>query len=113
MSFYVKITILGGFPVSRFCFLGVLFQIGFSPKAVQPEALVFGKNPRTHLEVQRSFGDEGTFQERQNHEFERFHYSVRQKIGDARSISTQNMFPLHSVVSKRPESQYGAKYCFL
>ena len=36
------------------------------------------------------------------------HYSVRQKIGDPGSISTQNMFPLHSVVSKPPESPYGA-----
>ena len=42
---------------------GVIFQNGFSPKAVQPEALVFRKNPRAHLEVQGSFGDEGTFQE--------------------------------------------------
>ena len=45
--------------------------------------------------------------------FKETHYSVRQKIGDAGSISTQNMFPLHSVVSKRPESPYDAKYFVL
>ena len=37
------------------------------------------------------------------------HFSVRQKIGDAGSISTQNIFPLSFVVSKRHESPYGAK----
>ena len=42
-----------------------------------------------------------------------FHYSVRQEIEDPGSISTQNMFPLHPVTSKRPESPYGAKYLFL
>ena len=46
-------------------------------------------------------------------DFNETHYSVRQKIGDAGSISTQNMFPLHSVVSKRPEPPYGTKYCFV
>ena len=45
-----------------------------------------------------------------NHDFKETHYSVRQNIGDAGSISTQNIFPLHSVVSKRLESPYGAKY---
>ena len=45
--------------------------------------------------------------------FEETHYSVRQKIGDAGSISTQNIFPLHSVVLKRLESPYGAKYVFV
>ena len=48
-----------------------------------------------------------------NHEFKRFHYSVRQKIGDAGSVSTQNMFPLRSVVSKPPESPYGANPIFV
>ena len=48
-----------------------------------------------------------------NHEFLLvFHYSVRQKIGDPGSISTQNMFPLSSVTPKRPELPYGAKYFF-
>ena len=37
-----------------------------------------------------------------NHEFWRFHYSVRQKIGDPGSIPTQNMFPLISVTPKPP-----------
>ena len=46
-------------------------------------------------------------------DFKETHYSVRQKIGDAGSIPTQNIFPLHSVTTKRPESQYGAKYYFL
>ena len=45
-----------------------------------------------------------------NHEFSRTHYSVRQKIEDAGSISTQNIFPLHSVTPKRLESPYGANY---
>ena len=45
--------------------------------------------------------------------FKESRYSVRQKIGDARSFSTQNMFPLSSVVPKLPESPYGAKYLFL
>ena len=41
-----------------------------------------------------------------NHEISRFHNSVRQKIGDAGSISTQNIFPLSSVVSKPPQLPY-------
>ena len=41
-------------------------------------------------------------------DFNETHYSVRQKIGDPGSISMQNMFPLHPVTSKRPESPYGA-----
>ena len=45
--------------------------------------------------------------------FKETHYSVRQKIGDAGSISTQNINPLHSVTPKPPESQYGATYLFL
>ena len=49
----------------------------------------------------------------QNHDFKEAHYSMRQKIGDAESISTRNINPPHSVKPKRPESQYGAKYvCF-
>ena len=45
--------------------------------------------------------------------FKEAHYSVRQKIGDAGFISTQNMFPLSSVTPKPPESQYGVKYLLL
>ena len=45
-----------------------------------------------------------------NHEILLFHYSVRQKIGDPGSISTQNMFPLLPVTPKRPELQYETKY---
>ena len=48
-----------------------------------------------------------------NHEILLFDYSVRQKIGDPGSISTQNMNPLHSVTPKRPELPYGAKYFVL
>ena len=44
-------------------------------------------------------------------DFNETHYSVRQKVGSTGSISMQNMFPLHPVTSKRPESPYGAK-CF-
>ena len=39
--------------------------------------------------------------------------SVRQKIGEPGSKSIRNIFPLHPVMSKRPESPYGAKYLFL
>ena len=46
-------------------------------------------------------------------DFNETHYSVRQKIGDAGSISTQNVNPLQSVTPKRPESPYGAKYALL
>ena len=38
---------------------------------------------------------------------------MRQTIGDPGSISTQNMFPLISVVPKAPESPHGAKCSFL
>ena len=41
-------------------------------------------------------------------DFNETHYSVRQKIGDPGSISMQNVFPLHPVTPKRPESPYGA-----
>ena len=47
-----------------------------------------------------------------NHESLLFDYSVRQKIGDPGSISTQNMFPLTAVVPKPPQLPYGAKYMF-
>ena len=43
-----------------------------------------------------------------NMDFDETHYSVRQKIGDPGSISTQNMFPFSSVVPKRLELSYGA-----
>ena len=42
-------------------------------------------------------------------DFNENHYSVRQKIGDPGSKSIRNIFPLHPVTSKRPESPYGAK----
>ena len=43
-------------------------------------------------------------------DFNETHYSVRQNVGSKGSISIRNMFPLHPVTSKRPESPYGAKY---
>ena len=46
-------------------------------------------------------------------DFNENHNSVRQKIGDAGSRSMRNIFPLHPVTSKPPESPYGAKYFFL
>jgi len=45
-------------------------------------------------------------------DFNENHNSVRQKIGDAGSKSIRNMFPLHPVTSKSPESPYGATYIF-
>ena len=42
--------------------------------------------------------------------FNENHYSVRQKIGVPGSRSMRNIFPLHPVTSKPPESPYGAKY---
>ena len=42
-------------------------------------------------------------------DFNGTHYSVRQNDGSTGSISIRNMFPLHSVMSKRPESPHGAK----
>ncbi len=48
-----------------------------------------------------------------NLDFKETHYSVRQNVGSTGSISIRNMFPLHPVTSKRPESPYGAKYLFL
>ena len=46
-------------------------------------------------------------------DFNENHDSVRQKIGDAGPKSIRNIFPIHSVTSKTPESPYGAKSCFL
>ena len=41
-------------------------------------------------------------------DFSETHYSVRKNVGSTGSISIRNMFPLHPVTSKRPESQDGA-----
>ena len=46
-------------------------------------------------------------------DFNENRYSVRRKIGDPGSKSIRNIFPLHPVTPKRPESPYGAKYFFL
>ena len=45
-------------------------------------------------------------------DFNETHYSVRQNGGSTGSSSIRNMFPLHPVTSKRPESPYGAIFCF-
>ena len=42
-------------------------------------------------------------------DFSETHYSVRQKSGSTGSISIRNMFPLHPVTSKRPESPIWSK----
>jgi len=57
--------ILGGFPVSWKYFVlgGAFFKMGFHRMPFHQKPLGFRKNPRTHLDVQGSFGDEGTFQE--------------------------------------------------
>ena len=46
-------------------------------------------------------------------DFNETHYSVRQNGGSTGSSSMRNVFPLHPVTSKRPESPYGAKSFFL
>ena len=45
-------------------------------------------------------------------DFNENHYSTRQKIGEPGSKSIRNIFPVHSVPSKRPESPHGAKDFF-
>ena len=42
-------------------------------------------------------------------DFNETHYSVRQNGGSTGSSSMRNVFPLHPVTSKQPESPYGAK----
>jgi len=42
---------------------GSFFKMDFRRRQFNHKSLVFRKNPRTHLEVQGQFGDEGTFQE--------------------------------------------------
>ena len=48
-----------------YCFVEVIFQNRLCRRPFNQKLLVFRKNPRTHLEVQGSFGDEWTFQEYQ------------------------------------------------
>ena len=50
------------FPENIFCW-GSFFEMDFRRRPFNQKPLVFRKNPRTHLEVQWSFGDELTFQE--------------------------------------------------
>ncbi len=42
---------------------GSFFKMDFRRRPFNQNSLVFRKSPRTHLEVQGSFGDEGTFQD--------------------------------------------------
>ena len=111
-----KLMILGGCPGSRICFCLVSFFekiIGFiwrSKDHLEDEGPIW-----THLEDQlriiwwwRDFPRMSKITD-----FNETHYSVRQKVGSTGSISMQNVFPLHPVTSKRPESPYPAKYLFL
>jgi hypothetical protein len=86
--------------------LGDIFPNGFSPRSLWCLEKIQGPiwRSKDHLVMK------GLSKNVKNHEFSRTHYSVRQKIEDAGSISTQNIFPLHSVTPKRLESPYGANY---
>ena len=53
-------TKIEGFPVSRI-FLGQFTKLIFAEGSFNQKPLVFRENPRTHLEVQGPFGDEGTY----------------------------------------------------
>ena len=100
-------TILGGSPGSRkiCCFWGHfskwIFAEGRSTRSLWCPEQIQGPiwRSKDHLVMK------GLSKNVKDHEFQRFHYSVRQEIGHARSISTQNMFPLSSVTPKPPESQ--------
>ena len=61
--FTKQMKILWGCSVSRICCAGVIFQNGFSPKAVQPEASGVWKKSKGPSDAKGSFGDEGPFQE--------------------------------------------------
>ncbi len=115
VSILSKMMIVKGFPVTRniFCFWGHfpkwIFAEGRSTRS--PWCLEKIQGPiwrsKDHLVMK------GLSKNVKNHDSNETNYSVRQKIGDAGSISTQNMFPLHSVTPKRPESPYGANKMFL
>ena len=62
ISYFQEIWGLPSFP-EIMCLLGSFFKMDFRRRPFNQKPLVFTKNPRTHLEVQGSFGDEGTFQE--------------------------------------------------
>ena len=116
-------TIFKGFPVSREIFV---FG-GHFPKWI----FVEGRSTRSPWCLEKIQGPiwrskdhlmmKGLSKNVKNHGNLLFHYSVRQKIGDPGSISTQNMFPLIPVVPKPPQLLHGAKiyiyvlqvFCFL
>jgi len=107
--FVKEMTIVGGFPVSRTDFYwGSFFKMDFRRRPFNQKPLVFRKNPRTHLESMDHLVMKDFPKMLKIMNFKETHYLARQKIGDAGSISTQNIFPLSSVVSKTPESPYGA-----
>ena len=108
-------TIVGGFSGSRqICFVGGhfskwIFAEGRSTRSLWCPEKIQGPiwRSKDHLVMK------GLSKNVKNHDFKETHYSVRQKIGEAGSISTQNIFPISYVVSKRPESPYVVKYLFL
>ena len=96
------------FPETYFCW-GSFSKMDFRRRPFNQKPLALGEiqgpiwRSKDHLVMK------GLSKIVKNHEFQRFHYSVRQKIGDPGSISTQNMFPLLPVTPKRPELPYGVK----
>ena len=104
-SHFVKqMTILRGCPGSRIFFGGSLkkwiFAEGRSTRSLLCLEKIQGPiwRSKDHLVMK------GLSNNVKNHEFQSFHYSVRQKIGDPGSISTQDMFPLISVTPMPPTS---------
>ena len=64
MPFYSSYRKMRSYQFPGFVFLGGHFPKWFFAEGrFNQKPLVFRKDPRTHLEVQGSFGDEGTFQE--------------------------------------------------
>ena len=64
MSFVKRWSVLAVFQFPRTYFVGGSFsKMDFRRRPFNQKPLVFRESPRTHLEVQGSSGDEGTFQE--------------------------------------------------
>ena len=79
----------------------------FAEGSFNQKPLAFRENPRTHLEVQGPFDDEGTFQNSQNPENLRFHNSVRPDPAAPGPRKLRVVFPLISVLSKPPQLPLG------
>ena len=93
------------------CFWGSFFKIHFRRRPFNQKPLVFrkkSKDPSGGPRIIWWWRDFPRMSKIMNSK--ETHYPVGQKIGDAGSISTQNIFPLSSVTPKQPESPYGAKY---